>query len=148
MQDASMAVCALRTLTPDAALLLLTCGLLLIYVELNRPGWIVAGALGLLTTLLALATLAGFRLNGSALALICAAAAVWLLNLVRPVPLAALIAATLALILGFVRLTVHGSGPLQVQPAVAVVCGLTIGVPTSLLTHIARRARSNKRVRL
>lgn len=146
MQDASMAVCALRTLTPDAALLLLTCGLLLIYVELNRPGWILAGALGLLTTLLALATLTGFRLNGSALALICAAAAVWLLSLMRPVPLAALIAATLALILGFARLTVHG--PLLVQPAVAVVCGLAIGVPTSLLTHIARRARSNKRVRL
>ncbi len=48
----------LSHLSPDAALLVLTLGLLLIYVELNRPGWIVSGAVGLLAVLFAVASLA------------------------------------------------------------------------------------------
>ena len=34
----------LARLSPNSALLMLTLGILLIYVELNRPGWVVPGA--------------------------------------------------------------------------------------------------------
>ena len=46
------------TLSPDAAALILTVSLALIAFELNRPGSILPGALGLLLSLLATASLA------------------------------------------------------------------------------------------
>lgn len=146
MQCASMSGWTTGTLTPDGALLLCTGGLLLIYAELNRPGSIIPGALGLLGVLLAIGSLAAFHLNPWAVALVCAAAAVWMLGLMRPMPPLAPTAATLALFLGFDRLTMHGS--LQVQTGVAALCALVIGVATTLLTRVARRARTNKRFRL
>ena len=57
---AGAALLALREishLSPDAAIVVLTMGVLLIYVELNRPGWILPGAAGLLATLFAGASL-------------------------------------------------------------------------------------------
>jgi fumarate reductase subunit D len=116
MHAVHTAAALLNTLThlsPDSALLLLTFAVLLIYVELNRPGWILPGALGLIRRVHAL------------------------------IPAAA----TLALILGFARL-MHGPGDARVHVVTASVCGLSLGVVTSVLTVIARRARTNKRVRL
>jgi len=43
----------------DSALLVLTMGVLLIYVELNRPGWVVPGAVGLTAALFAMASRGG-----------------------------------------------------------------------------------------
>jgi hypothetical protein len=58
-----------------------------------------------------------------------------------------LVAATLALILGFARLT-NGPGDVRVHAITASVCGLILGAGTSVLTAVAHRARTNKRVRL
>lgn len=130
-------------LSPDVALPVLTGGLLLIYVELNRPGWIFSGALGLLAMLLAVASLARMELNPAAMALVGTAVALLALDLLRRTQWVVAIAATLALVLGFAHL-VLGPGGLRVHTATAVGCGVVLGVGTSLLTRIARRARTNK----
>ena len=132
-------------LAPDHALLLFTLGLLLIYVELNRPGWIVPGACGLLLALLATASLLRLNLSLVAVTLLATAAALLLLDLLRPAPALVALAATVALILGFDRL-VQGPEQLRIHAPVAVLCGLVVGGATSVLTRIARRARANKAV--
>ena len=132
-------------LAPDAAIVLLTLGLLLIYVELNRPGWIVPGACGLLLALLATASLLRLNLSLAAVTLLATAAALLLLDLLRPAPALVALAATVALILGFDRL-VQGPEQLRIHAPVAVLCGLVVGGGTSVLTRIARRARANKAV--
>ena len=133
----------LAQLRPEAALLVLTLGLLLIYVELNRPGWIVTGAVGLLAVLFAVASLGRAGLNPGAVALVGTAAALLGLGLRRRTPVVVDAAATLALVLGFADL-VRGRGGLEINPGVAVGCGVALGECTSILTRIARRARTNK----
>lgn len=131
-------------LSPDVALAVLTVGLLLIYVELNRPGWIVPGAVGLIGTLFAIASLTRVELNPGAIALVCTAAALLVLDLLRRPQWIVALAATLALVLGFGHLVAPGAGGMRIHPATAVACGLVLGGCTSILTRIARRARANK----
>jgi membrane-bound serine protease (ClpP class) len=130
---------------PDAAVLLLTLGLLLVYVELNRPGWILPGTFGLLLTLFAVASLLRLHLSPAAVALLASAAALLLLDLRRRTPRLVAAAATLALVLGFAHL-VAGPAPQRVHAATAIGGGLLLGAGTSVLTRIARRARANKAV--
>jgi membrane-bound serine protease (ClpP class) len=129
-------------LAPDVALLVLTLGLLLIYVELNRPGWIVTGAIGLTATLFAVASLVRAGVNPAAVALVGTAVALLGLDLRRRTPGLVSVAATLALVLGFAQL-VRGPGR-GISMGAAVGCGLVLGGCTSILTRIARRARTNK----
>jgi membrane-bound serine protease (ClpP class) len=133
----------LAHLRPDVALLGLTLGLLLIYVELNRPGWIVTGAVGLLAVLFAVASLARAGLNPAAVALVGTAVALLGLGLRRRTPVVVDAAATLALVLGFAHL-VRGTSGVGIRTGIAVGCGVTLGGCTSILTRIARRARTNK----
>jgi len=125
-------------LSPDQAVLLLTLGVLLIYLELNRPGWIVPGALGLLATLLGLAALVRGGIHPAAAVLCVTAVALFAVALRRTVPWAVAVAATLALTLGLAQINA------QIHAMIAVPCGLFVGAGTSLLTRIARRARTNK----
>ena len=128
-------------LSPDGAVLVLTAGLLLIYVELNRPGWIWSGALGLLATLFAVASLGRMEVNPGAVALVGTAVALLALDLVRRTGAMVGLAATLALVLGLDHL---GADGMRVHAVTAVGCGMVIGAGTSILTGIARRARANK----
>ena len=130
-------------LSPDAALVVLTVGLLLIYVELNRPGWIVPGAVGLIGVLFAVASLARMELNPGAVALVFTAIALLVLDLLRRTQWIVALAATLSLVLGFNHL-VLGVGGIRIHTVTAVGCGMLLGVGTSILTRIARRARANK----
>jgi membrane-bound serine protease (ClpP class) len=132
----------LAHLAPDVALLVLTAGLLLIYVELNRPGWIVSGAVGLLAVLFAVASLVRLGLNPAAVVLVGTAVALLGVDLRRRTPVVVSIAATLALVLGFAKL-VRGPG-MGIKMGTAVGCGVVLGGCTSILTRIARRARTNK----
>jgi membrane-bound serine protease (ClpP class) len=140
---AVLALRALVNLPPDGAIVVLTLGLLLIYVELNRPGWIVTGALGLLAVLFAAASLGRLELNAGAFTLVCTAAALMVLDLLRRTPPMVAVAATLALVLGLDHL-VAGPGALRIHTVTAVLCGVILGAGTSILTRIARRARTNK----
>lgn len=140
---ATITLTSLAHLTPDHALLLLTAGLLLVYVELNRPGWIVTGALGLTATLFALASLLRLEINPAAVALVCTAIALLVLDLLRRTSAMVAAAATLALVLGFDHL-ILGTAQLRIHAVTAVACGTILGAGTSILTRIARRARTNK----
>jgi membrane-bound serine protease (ClpP class) len=128
-------------LSPQPAVLLLTLGLLLLYLELNRPGLVLPGALGLLAVLFSLASLQRSVVPAAA-ALLGTACALLLLDLLRPTPVLVALGATLALVLGFSL--VLGSAPLS--RATAAACGLVLGLGTSALTRFARRARANKAV--
>jgi membrane-bound serine protease (ClpP class) len=130
----------LAHLGPDAALLVLTVGVLLIYVELNRPGWVVPGAVGLTATLFGVASLARAGVNPGAAVLVGTAVVLLGLGLRRRTPAVVDVGATLALVLGFLYL-VRDAG---IQSGVAAGCGIFLGGATSILTRIARRARSNK----
>jgi membrane-bound serine protease (ClpP class) len=134
---------SLAHLPPDVALVVLTVGLLLIYVELNRPRWIVPGAVGLIGALFAIASLARMELSPGAIALGSTAIALLVIDLLRRTQWIVALAATLALVLGFDHLVV-GPGGMRSHTATAVVCGLVLGGCTSILTRIARRARANK----
>jgi membrane-bound serine protease (ClpP class) len=136
---------ALTHLSPNHALITFTAGLLLVYLELNRPGWIIPGSIGLLLTLFSVFSLLQDDLRTPAATLTLTAIALLFLNLFRPTHVLVPIAATIALILGFTFLV---SGPSQIVLPLAVPCALILGLGTSLLTTIARRARANKRVRL
>jgi membrane-bound serine protease (ClpP class) len=128
-------------LPPTAALLLLTLGIALIYLELNRPGSVLPGALGLLATLFSIAAIAHHHPSLPAVILCCTAVALLALDLYRPTHMLIAIAATLALVLGFSKLF-----PAAIHLWVSVPCGAMLGAGTSLLTRIARRARANKAV--
>ncbi|MFP5234071.1 MAG: hypothetical protein ACLGQX_15825 [Acidobacteriota bacterium] len=130
-------------LSPDMALLLVTLGVLLIYLELNRPGWIWSLAAGILAVLLGAAALGQRELNPAALGLVLVAIALLLLNLLRPLQTSVLLAATLAIVFGFMHLVLAPAAE-GVHTVTAAGCGLVLGAGTSLLTRIAHRARTNK----
>ena len=146
-------------LSPEAALIGFTVGMLLIYLELNRPGLVLPGAAGLLLVLLALGSLlaetrmGAFRLSGGGLVLIGTATALLLLDLLRRTSFIVALAATGALCLGFAHLLAspapigggEASAAAHIAAPVAVLCGLLLGLATAALTRIARRARANKR---
>ncbi|HEY5214487.1 MAG TPA: hypothetical protein VIJ38_15850 [Acidobacteriaceae bacterium] len=138
---------ALSHLSPDAAILVLTMGLLLVYIELNRPGWILPGTVGLVAALFAVASLLRLELSLGAMALLGTAVGLLALDLLRRSPAMVAVAATVALTLGFSQL-VAGPGGLRVNWWTALAAGLVLGTGTSILTRIARRARTNKRFRL
>jgi membrane-bound ClpP family serine protease len=129
-------------LSANVGLLVLTVGVLLIYVELNRPGWVMPGVVGLTATLFGVASLARLGVNPGAVALVGTAVVLLGLGLRRRTPVMVPVAATLGLVLGFARL-VKGPGA-GVDPGMAVGCGLVVGGSTSILTRIAQRARANK----
>ena len=134
-------------LAPDAAIALFTLGTLLIYLELNRPGSILPGTLGLLLTLLAIAAILPQPLNPFALILLAAASLFFLINLRRVLHPTLAILSTLILIAGFQYLLKNPPHP-RLHIATSIVCGLILGVSSTLLGNIAQRARANKRLDL
>jgi membrane-bound ClpP family serine protease len=134
----------LTTLSPNAAVLYLTLGLVLIAVEVNRPGLILPGAIGLLLALLAAASLASRHPSTQAVLW----TAFFVVVLVIPThnwKVGWLLDAgmTAGLIISIRELLPHGSGP-TVNTWSAISSGLLLGVGTTVLTRIARRARENK----
>jgi membrane-bound ClpP family serine protease len=133
----------LSALSPNAAFLILTLGVALIALELNRPGWILPGALGVLLTLLASAGL--YARHPSPEASLEIAACLILMLFRHIIRLHWLVAAlaTIPLILAIAHLVPAVPGP-AISPWISVVCGLILGAGTIVLTGIARRARQNK----
>ena len=133
----------LTALSPNAGVLILTAGLALIALELNRPGSILPGALGLLLTLLAAASLEQYHPRTEPVLQFIASMALLLLQARRTLLWILPASATILLILSMGRLL-----PQTVQPAIspwaALLCGLFLGAGITVLTRIARRARQNK----
>jgi membrane-bound ClpP family serine protease len=132
----------LTDLSPNAAVLLLTFGVALIAVELNRPGWILPGASGLLLTLLAAASLWLRHPDGFAVLLCLACAGLLLAQLRRPFGAGMAVVPTVLLEFGLRQL--FPATAARVGAVVAIVCAVLLGGGTTVLTRIARRARKNK----
>jgi len=132
----------LLPLSPDAAIALFTFGVLLIYVELNRPGSILPGALGLLISLLSIAEILPTHPNLYGAFLLFIAASLLLLNM-RSARFQRSIIPTLLLVFGFQHLVRNPAYP-RIHIAISLVCGLILGLSSSVLAAIAHRARVNK----
>jgi len=134
---------SLLHLTPDATIVLLTAGVLLVYLEFNRPGLILPGALGLALSLLAIARLISLPM-GKGAAEACVLAAILLILSIRlRGRLLFGIAASISLLYGFGNIVIPAPAS-RTHLAVTVVCALLLGAGTSFLTTIAARARQNK----
>jgi membrane-bound ClpP family serine protease len=133
----------LTALSPNDTVLILTTGLALIALELNRPGSILFGALGLLLSLLAAATLAQHHPRLEPVLQFIGSIALLLLQARRPLLWIIPASATILLIFSIGTLLPPTVQP-GISPWVALLCGLVLGVGITLLTRIARRARENK----
>ncbi len=129
---------------PDASLLTLFAGVLLIYLECNRPGSVLPGCLGALLTLLSINAFTHMPLRQPALALIVAGVALVVADLTMPVRNPAAILGTISLIIGL-RTLVQPFASAHVHTPIAVVLGSSFAFTTVWLARVALRARRNKR---
>lgn len=132
----------LAAISPNIAILLLTAGAALIALELNRPGSILPGAAGLLVILLAMAGLIHLHPFPVAVAVLVCCIALLLLQWRRYLHWLFTACITAALILALLFLEPRNLP--QPSAWIAVPCGLILGVGTTVLTRMARRARQNK----
>lgn len=132
----------LTALSPNAAALILTLGLALIAIEFNRPGSIVPGALGLVLSLLAIASLAPRHPRPEPVAQFFVALALLLSQARRPLSWIIPVSAAILLILSMGTLLPPNEP--GISHWVALLCGLFLAAGTTVLTRIARRARQNK----
>jgi len=126
--------------SPTHAVLLLLAGLLLLYLECNRPGSVFPGALGILLSLLGIFGLSHLQLRSLGLLLLLAAGTAILIEIRLPSSLLLAPAGIVALTLGLATLT---EPPLPLS--VAILSGIGFGTLSFALARIARRARTNKR---
>ena len=133
----------LSSLSPNIAVLILTAGLALIALELNRPGSILPGTLGLLLSLLAAASLGQHHPRPEACAEAVFCVVLLLLQSRRKLSLVVVLCAAAALIVAVDRLIPAVPGP-GISAWAAVLSSLVIAAGTTVLTRIARRARRNK----
>ena len=135
---------------PNYDLPLLLVGILLIYLECNRPGTVLPAALGTLCTMLALFGLSQLTLNPVALVAILLAFALLGLEFFFNARnfLAAFAAAVLAFGLARLMHTPVGApqSHLAVHPAVALLVAFLFVLVTVPLVRIALQARRNKRI--
>jgi len=134
----------LSLMNPDLAVLLLTLGLLLIYLEINTPGTIVPGAAGLTLVLLAAYALHLLPLStrGVLLCVLAAVLLLWESRVPRHGILATLAVVALSVGLG---LLVRGPVPqLEVSWETAVGAGMGIGGVTACLLVLGAQARRAK----
>jgi membrane-bound serine protease (ClpP class) len=129
---------------PDHAVLLLLCGILLLYAEFNRPGTVILGCLGALSLMYALYGLSRLPLRPFAVVLLVAGVGCILLGCWLPRrdvgSIAAGVGGTLALVFGLLRLVVDP----PVHPAVAIAAAVIFSGITTWLVRIALLARHNK----
>ncbi|HLI77681.1 MAG TPA: hypothetical protein VKV02_12090 [Acidobacteriaceae bacterium] len=135
----------LESLSPDAAVCLATAGLCLIALELNRPGLILPGSIGLLLVLFGMDALRHHPCRPWAACLVSISALLLALNWWKRLPLAVLIASPVAAILG-VRFLLEPGQQAAVHTPVAIVCGAGFGLLGAALSRIAFRARRLKAV--
>ena len=134
----------LALMNPDLSVLLLTLGLLLIYLEVNTPGTVVPGAAGVLLVLLAVFALHMLPLNTGGV-LLCFAA-VFLLLLEARYSAHGLLAAAgiVCLVIGLATLVEGPLPQLQVAWGTAIGAGLGFGGVTATLMILGMESRRAK----
>ncbi len=132
--------------SPDAALLAVVAGILLLYAEFNLPGTVLPGCLGALSLMLGLFALSRMPIQAAALVLALAGVALILLALVSThfllpatVGLATLTASFLHLVDG----ARHGTA---IDLPTALLAASLFSATTVWLGRVALRARRNKQL--
>ncbi len=128
---------------PDAAILLLLLGVLLLYAEFNRPGTVLLGCLGMLFAMVALH---GLALHPIALAALAAAAlglALILLDL--RLQTRSFLAIPGTLILAYALAALFPAPP-RIDAPTALATAILFSSTTLWLGRIALQARRNKRI--
>ncbi len=128
---------------PDAAILLLLLGILLLYAEFNRPGTVLLGSLGMLFAMLALHDLALHPIAHGPIAIAILGLALIVLELRLPTHSFLAIAGTLILACALVTLL---PTPPRIDAPTALATSALFSVTTLWLGRIALQARRNKRV--
>ena len=128
-------------MTLNQAVLLGTLGICLGFIECNRPGRILPGAVGLLLFLFSCARLAHAGLHPAALLVLAVAILTLLGNLLRSLPAWVLMVATACLVAGLHLLP---SREAMIPFRIALPCGTILGGLSAVLTRIAFRARRAK----
>lgn len=134
---------SVRSPSPDGAVVLASLGLLLIFVELNRPGRILPASFGLLLLLLASGALFRFGLQTRSVLLLLAASGMALINLYRRLPLSLMLVSTAGWVFAL-RFAVRPRGSVFVHTPVALACGASLGILSAVLSRFAYRARRAK----
>jgi membrane-bound serine protease (ClpP class) len=125
---------------PNHAVALLLLGVLLICLELNKPGKVIFGCTGLLAFLLGIHGLRTLAIRPTAVLMLLAGVLLFAASFRLPLRLAAQAVAAALLIAGLRLLTIAP----QVSLVVAILVGITSTATVSWLIHIALRARRNK----
>ncbi len=133
-----------RIASPDLAVLLLTLGGLLIYLEFNVPGTIVPGSVGTLLVLLALFGLDLLPVRHTAVALLLAAVVLLVLEAKFSSHGVLALTGTIALVVGLATLVDGPVDELRVHLSVALAAGIGFGIISFGLAWIALKARRNK----
>ncbi len=129
--------------SPDAALLVLLAGILLIYLEANRPGTILPGCLGALLALLSIHAISLQPQHSVSLLSIAAGVALTVGGIFRPTLNLLAVAGALAQAFGWMTLF---AAPARLHPVTAVVFAAGFSFTTAWLGRMALLARRNKRV--
>lgn len=129
---------------PNIALLFLVAGALLIYLEFNVPGTIVPGALGTLMVLLGIFGLDLLPIRFTAVLLLLAGMAFFILEAKFGGHGALAIAGILCLTFGALTLVAAPIPQMGVNPLVAIALSLGFGGITAFLVRLAVRARRRK----
>lgn len=135
-----------RLTSPDLDVLLLICGVLLIYLEFHVPGTVVPGSLGTLLVLLALFGLNLLPIRHTAVLLLLAALLLTVLEAKFASHGALAVAGVACLIFGLATLVDSPTPELRVHLGTAIGAGVGFGSISAFLAWVALRARRNKRL--
>lgn len=129
--------------TPDNTLLVFTLGIALGAWELNRPGMVLPGAVGLTCVLLSLAALPHLPLEPVSSALALVALVALAAGFLRTLPQILLLVAAAVYATSLHFLFAPAANP-PLHLAVSLPCGILVGFGLAELATIARRARRAK----
>ena len=134
--------------TPDAALLGVVAGILLLYAEFNLPGTVLPGSLGALSLMLGLFALSQMPLRPAALGLALAGLALTLFALVSTHFLLPSALGLATLTLSFLHLIDRSRYGTAIDLPAALLAACLFSLSTVSLGRIALRARRNKQIPL
>ena len=132
--------------SPDAALLAVVTGILLLYAEFNLPGSVLPGCLGALSLMLGLFALSRLPLRPAALALALAGFALLLGAIAAARFLFPAVGGSAALTLGFFGLVRTAPHSAAIQLRTALLAASLFSASTVWLGRVALRARRNKQI--
>ncbi|GAC1415171.1 MAG: nodulation protein NfeD [Acidobacteriaceae bacterium] len=135
-----------RLTSPDLDVLLLICGVLLIYLEFHVPGTVVPGSLGTLLVLLGMFGLNLLPIRHTAVLLLLAAVLLTVLEAKFASHGALAVTGVACLVFGLATLVDSPTPELRVHLGTAVGAGVGFGSISAFLAWVALRARRNKRM--